>query len=325
MTVSPDVLALAQAGDRAAFEQLVAPFSRSLKAHCYRMSGSAHEAEDLLQESLVRAWRGLKGFEGRSSVRTWLYTVATRVCLDAGEKRRVLPTELGAAVTPGAALAPDHEIPWLEPYPDAWVEPEEHSPEARYSRRQSVTLAFLTALQRLPPKQRAVLLLRDVLGWQATECADLLELSVAAVNSALQRARETMGSLEEHDAPVEQDEDTRTLLQKYLRAWEQADVSALVAVLREDAILTMPPMAGWFQGAANIGAAIGGMVLTPGTAGLYRLTLSHANGQNAVVMYRGAEPASVHVLTLRGGKVARIDAFLDPRLVAMVAPLALPQ
>lgn len=318
MPVPSDLLALAQRGDDAAFQGLVAPFTRELKAHCYRMSGSVHDAEDLLQETLVRAWKGLPNFEGRSSLRTWLYTVATRVCLDAADKRRVLAPELGAALRPGTPLAPDPEVPWLEPYPDAWIEPEEHSPETRYSRRQSVTLAFLTALHRLPAKQRAVLLLRDVLGWQASECAELLELSVAAVNSALQRARESMGEDVSREPPREHDESTLALLRRYLRAWEQADVPALVAVLREDAVLTMPPLSGWFQGAADVGAALGSLVLTPGTAGLYRVVLTRANAQPAVAMYRGTEPAAVHVLTLEEGKVARIDAFVDPRLVSLV-------
>ncbi len=319
MAESSEVLTRAKAGDSAAFELLVAPYRRELKAHCYRMSGSVHDAEDLLQETLVKAWRGLARFEGRSSVRTWLYTVATSACLDAGEKRRVLPSELGTPGVPGSEMTPSLEVPWLEPFPDAWVEPEERSPEARYSKRQSVTLAFLTALQRLPPKQRAVLLLRDVLGWQATECAELLSLSVAAVTSALQRARETIESSELVEPRLEHDDQTHALLRRYLQAWEASDVAALVAVLRDDAVLTMPPMPVWFRGAADIGQAIAAMVLTPGSAGLYRLHLARANAGPALVMYRGDEPAAVHVLTLAEGRVARIDAFLDPRLVALLA------
>jgi RNA polymerase sigma-70 factor (ECF subfamily) len=316
-----DVLAAAKAGDRGAFDQLVAPHRRELKAHCYRMSGSVHDAEDLLQETLVKAWRGLISFEGRSSVRTWLYKVATSACLNAAEqkKSRVLPSELGPSSAPGAPMAPDGEVSWLEPYPDAWVEEEARSPEARYSRRQSITLAFLSALQRLPPRQRAVLLLRDVLGWQATDCGELLEMSVAAVNSALQRARETLEAAKDLGEPKVEDDQTRSLLHRYVQAWERSDVSALVQLLREDAVLTMPPMPVWFSGAAHIGDAIGGMVLMPGTAGLFRLTLAHANAQPAVVMFRGDEPAAVHVLVVTEGRIARIDAFLDPRLVALVA------
>jgi len=325
MADQADVLAAARAGDAGAFEKLVTPYRRELKAHCYRMSGSLHDAEDLLQDSLVKAWRGLAGFEGRSSVRTWLYKVATSACLNAVEakKSRVLPTELGPAGKPGSPMAPEHEVPWLEPYPENWIDDEERSPEVRYSRRQSVTLAFLAALQRLPARQRAVVLLRDVLGWQATECAELLEMSVAAVNSALQRARETLESTKGVTlVPHVTDDSTRALLQKYVQAWEHSDVGALVRLLREDAVLTMPPMAMWFSGAADIGAAIGGMVLTPGTAGTFKLTVTMANGQPALAMWaRGAngawEPASVHVLDVREGQVARIDAFLDPRLVPL--------
>jgi RNA polymerase sigma-70 factor (ECF subfamily) len=313
------VLVAAQAGDTSAFEQLVAPYRRELKAHCYRMSGSAHDAEDLLQETLVKAWRGLAGFQGRSSVRTWLYAVATSACLNAAEQRRarVLPSELGPPSAPGAPGPTEAEVPWLEPYPDAWIEDEERSPEARYSRRQSVTLAFLAALQRLPPRQRAVLLLRDVLGWQASECAALLETSIAAVNSALQRARETLEAAKGGlvDAPRGEDE---TLLRRYLQAWERSDVAALVQLLREDAVLTMPPLPAWFRGAADIGRAIGEMVLTPGSAGLYRLVPVRANAQLAAAMYRGPEPVSVHVLTIESGEISRIDAFLDPGLVELV-------
>lgn len=313
-----DVLAAAQAGDKQAFEQLVAPFRRELRAHCYRMSGSTHDAEDLLQDALVKAWKGLGGFEGRSSLRGWLYRVATSACLNALEakKNRALPSDLSGASEPSASvlssMGPNVEVPWLEPCPDEWIEAEEASPEARYSRRQSVSLAFLTALQRLPPRQRAVLLLRDVLGWQASECAEFLELSVAAVNSALQRARTT---LEENRAvrPVApDDETTRSLLKKYITAWERSDVGMLVQLLKEDAVLTMPPMPLWFAGAANIGASLAAMVLTPGSAGTYRVELTAMNGQPALTMFRDGVKAAVHVLTLDGDRIARLDAFLEP-------------
>jgi RNA polymerase sigma-70 factor (ECF subfamily) len=195
------------------------------------------------------------------------------------------------------------------------------SPEARYSARESVALAFLAALQLLPPKQRAVLVLRDVLGWQASECAELLELSVPSVNSALQRARDTLARRKEREAVVE-DDSVRTLLGRYLRVWEDADVPGLVALLRDDAVLSMPPYAAWFQGATEIGAAIGGMVLPPGSKGTFQLVPMRANGCPAFAMYArdpatGAfAPASIHVLQLEGGKVAEITAFLDPRLFA---------
>ncbi|MFT3712263.1 MAG: RNA polymerase subunit sigma-70 [Archangium sp.] len=314
---SEQLLASARAGNAKAFEQLVAPFRRELRAHCYRMSGSTHDAEDLLQDSLVKAWKGLGGFEGRSSLRGWLYRVATSACLNALEakKNRVLPSDLSGPGEPSAAvlssMAPDVEVPWLQPCPDEWIEPEEASPEARYSRRQSVSLAFLTALQRLPPRQRAVLLLRDVLGWQASECAELLELSVAAVNSALQRARATLEENRAVRAPAADDETTRSLLARYITAWERSDVGLLVQLLKEDAVLTMPPMPVWFRGAANIGASLAGMVLVPGSAGSFRVELTTANGQPALTMFRDGVKAALHVLTLDGDRIARLDAFLE--------------
>jgi len=235
--------------DERAFRSLVEPYRRELRAHCYRMSGSMHDADDLVQESMLRAWRGLASFEGRASLRTWLHRVTTNACLDALEKKsaRVVPRELGPAVEPSTPMAPDNEIPWLEPCPDDLIDDAPASPEARYDARESVALAFLTALQHLPPRQRAVLLLRDVLGHEASECAELLETSVASVNSALQRARETLAQRPISDRPPE-DETTSALLARYVSAWEQADVSLLVSILREDATLAMPPFASWLSG-----------------------------------------------------------------------------
>jgi RNA polymerase sigma-70 factor (ECF subfamily) len=315
---SDETLAAARAGNAQAFERLVAPYRRELRAHCYRMSGSTHDAEDLLQDSLVKAWKGLAGFEGRSSLRSWLYRVATSACLNSLEakKNRVLPSDVSGASEPSAAvlssMAPDVEVPWLQPCPDEWIEPDEASPEARYSRRQSVSLAFLTALQRLPPRQRAVLLLRDVLGWQASECAELLDLSVAAVNSALQRARTTLEENRAVRPPAPDDETTRSLLQKYIAAWERSDVGLLVKLLKDDAVLTMPPMAAWFRGAQHIAASLEAMVLVPGSAGTFKVELTSANGQPAVLMFRGGVKAALHVLTLEGDRIARLDAFLEP-------------
>ncbi len=324
MVLESELVASARDGSRPAFEQLVAPYRRELKAHCYRMSGSLHDAEDLLQDALLKAWKAIGGFEGRASLRTWLYRVTTSVCLDAADakKARVLPTGLGAAPTAaGTPVAPEHDLPWLEPAPEALIADTARSPEARYSARESVALAFLAALQLLPPKQRAVLILRDVLGWQASECADLLQLSVPAVNSALQRARDTLATRKER-AEVVEDDSVRTLLARYVRVWEDADVPGLVQLLREDAVLSMPPFSAWFQGAASIGAAIGGMVLPPGTQGTFTLVAMRANGMPAFAMYaRDAAtgkraPAAIHVLDVQQGKVAEITAFLDPRLFA---------
>jgi RNA polymerase sigma-70 factor (ECF subfamily) len=318
------LLTAARAGDQGAFQQLLAPHLRELRAHCYRMSGSLHEADDLLQESLLRAWRGLPGFEGRASLRTWLYQVATSACLSALAQRRhrQLPADLGPPAGPDARLLPDLECPWLEPCPGDFAD-DAVSPEARYSARESVSLAFLSALQRLPPRQRAVLLLRDVLGWQATECAALLDQSVASVNSALQRARETLDPTRGAAAPPAPEapsEATRSLLARYVQAWERADLDGLVALLREDAVLSMPPFPAWFQGAAAIRAALGGMVFTGDAAGRYALVETRANGQPAFASYErtaaGLQPVSLHVLTVEGGRIARLEAFLDARLFA---------
>jgi RNA polymerase sigma-70 factor (ECF subfamily) len=304
------------------------------------MSGSLHDADDLLQESLLKAWKGLGSYEGRASFRTWLYKVATNACLDALEKRgpRSLPTELGPAHDPAAPFgAPRLDPIWLEPASEALIAdaPEceaspgreatkGDAPDARYDARESVALAFLAAIQLLPPKQRAVLILRDVLGWQASECAELLELSVAAVNSALQRARETVESrAKTRTAPRERPSAALSdLLSRYVHAWEHADVKALVALLKEDAILAMPPMPEWFQGAAAIGASIGAMVLTPEARGNLRLVPTTANGAPAFMAYQrdpaiGAfKPAALHVLEVEGDRIAAITAFVDPRLVA---------
>jgi RNA polymerase sigma-70 factor (ECF subfamily) len=317
---APDDLTLAQGGDPSAFERLVAPYRRELLAHCYRLCGSLPEAEDLVQDSLVRAWRGLEGFQRRASVRTWLYTIATRACLTAaGRRARVLPSQLAPAGQEGAAV--DEEPAWMTPFPDAWLDEEAQSPEARYTRRQSVTLAFLTALQRLPPRQRAVVVLRDVLGWAAAECAELLETSTASVNSALQRARQSLEAAQAARVPppAAADAGTRMLLARYVRAWNDADLGALVALLREDAVLTMPPLPGWFQGREAIARALGEMVFPPGSAGRYRARSLWANACPGVVLEERAEgggfqPRSVHVLALEGGQVARLDAFLEAGL-----------
>jgi RNA polymerase sigma-70 factor (ECF subfamily) len=319
-------LAAARSGDEAAFARLVAPFQRELKAHCYRMSGSIHDAEDLLQEGLVRAWRGLPTFEGRSTLRTWLYKVTTSACLDALESkgRRILPMDLGpangdASAEPARAFEPT----WLEPCPEHLYAEAPVSPEARYRTRESVALAFLVALQLLPAKQRAVVILRDVLGWQATECASLLGSSVASVNSALQRGRETLevsaAGAREIPAPID-DAHTSELLARYVHAWELADVGALVSLLREDATLAMPPWSAWFRGPAAIGASIGAMLFTPGARGTFRLVPTRANGLPAFAMYQrdpagGAMRArAVHLLEVDGTSISAITAFLDASL-----------
>ena len=294
------------------FEKAVAPYRRELRAHCYRMSGSLLDADDLLQESLIKAWKGFGSFEGRSSLRTWLYAVATHACIDAMEKKsaRLLPADLGPANRPLGD--PKNEPIWLEPAPSELAQVElstEPSPEARYSQRESSALAFLAALQLLPARQRAVLILRDVLGWQASECAERLEMSVAAVNSALQRARETLEKRSLHSSNAADPE----LLRRYVHAWESADINELVALLHEEATLAMPPFAEWLMGAQIIGQAIAAMVFSTGAK--YRMIPVEANGLPAFASYRDGQPAGIHVLEIVDGKVRAMTAFLDPRLV----------
>jgi RNA polymerase sigma-70 factor (ECF subfamily) len=299
--------------DDTAFAKLIAPYRRELRAHCYRMAGSIHDADDLLQEGLLRAWRGLPGFEGRASLRTWLYKVVTHACLDrlATARARTLPIESEAG-----------DDPFIEPCsPELYSG--EPSPEARIAQRESVALAFLVALQRLTPKQRATLILRDVLGMAAAECAELLELSVAAVNSALQRAREVLA---EPAAPSSAslpalDRAGESALARYIAAWEQADAHALIGLLREDATLAMPPMREWLAGASAIAGAIDDMVFRPAGAGTLRLVRTEANGEPACALYRRDAAGvyrgeAIQIVRFDGERIASITAFLDPTLFA---------
>ena len=309
--VSEDAtLKAAIGGDEAAFEQLIAPYLRELRVHCYRMAGSLHEADDLMQESLLKIWKGLANFEGRASLRTWLYKLVTNVCLDALEKRapRLLPT----------GLKPEDSDPlWLEPCPSSLYRAAETSPAAHYENRQSIALAFLVAIQRLPAKQRATLILREVLGFEATECAELLGLSVAAVNSALQRARSTLSDWGAEQQVSPPTADHSDLLRQYVRAWEQADVNALVALLLKDATLAMPPMPQWLSGAEAIGSSIQEMVFAPAGPGVFRLIQTEANGAPAFAAYQRdsssgeMRPMSIHVIEIADGRIASITAFLD--------------
>ncbi len=281
----------------------VEPLRRELKAHCYRMSGSVAEAEDLVQETLIKAWKGLPAFEGRSSLRRWLYTVATRTCLDALESKQGRMLQSGPAHDPSLPPPPPSEEAWLEPFPDAELPEVEPGPEARYTQRESVALAFLTALQLLPAKQRAVLLLRDVLGYPAAECAELLELSVPSVNSALQRARETLATKEAPPSPP--DSTLKALLDKYVAAWANADASQLLALLQDEAIAAMPPFPVWLRGAGAIADFLGRFVMRAPL----ELRPAAFNGQPAFECFAGGRRVALHVLTVREGRIARLDAF----------------
>lgn len=290
------------------FDALTHRYQRELLAHCYRMSGSVHEAEDLVQETFLRAWRASADFEGRSSVRTWLYRIATNVCLTnlEGRPRRPLPTGLGAP-DQGAAdpLDSQPEIPWLEPIPDAAIQVEE---------KDTIRLAFVAALQHLPARQRAVLVLRDVLRWSAAETAEALDTTAAAVNSALQRAHAQIDKARPSaDSGVgELDERTAKLLEEYVEAFWAKDIGRIVSLLTADAVWEMPPFTGWYSGATTIGALID--TQCPGGSFDMPMLATTANGQPAFGLYmRTPEgdfvPFHLQVLELDGDRVRHVSAF----------------
>jgi RNA polymerase sigma-70 factor, ECF subfamily len=319
-----ELLAAARRGDEDAYRRLVERHRTELHAHCYRMLGSVHDAEDALQDALLRAWRGLPQFQGRSSVRSWLYQIATNASLDVigrRPKQRVLPIDYPAAErgeTPGRPLV---ESVWVEPYPDRTLGLEDGmaGPEARYEQREGVELAFIAALQHLPARQRATLILREVLGFSAKETAESLETSVASVNSALQRARE---AVDERLPEQSQQATLRTLgdeaitetVEQYMDALERCDVDAVVALLTEDAAWSMPPMTTWFSGRDAIVEFLAGYPLS----GQYRWrhVRAHACGQPAVGAYtwdddaRAYLPFALNVLTFRGDRISDVTSFI---------------
>jgi RNA polymerase sigma-70 factor, ECF subfamily len=287
-----------------------------LTGHCYRMLGSAFDAEDAVQETMVRAWQALDRFEGRSSLRTWLYRIATNVCLDSlsDRSRRVRPMEEGPNGSVEDHLETRERTHWLEPVPDARVLPSDASPFELTALRQSIRLAFVAALQHLPPRQRAALLLSEVLGWSAAEIAECLDMSVAAVNSALQRARATVTARNGNRASNEplSDEQSR-LLNRYVDAFHSYDVDALVALLREDATLSMPPYTLWLRGPETIRTWLAGR--GAGCRGS-RLLPTHASGAPSFGQYRpasdgGHAPWALIVLELEGDRIVAWNSFLD--------------
>ena len=304
------------AGQTAILET-VEPNRRELTGYCYRMLGSGFEAEDAVQETLLRAWTNWDRFEGRASVRTWLYRIATNVCIDMQRQvqRRARPMELGPSSPPDEVhLGPTlPEATWITPMPDARLGLTSTDPAAVAEYRESVRLAFVTALQHLPPRQRASLILCEVLRWQATEVAELLDTTVAAINSALQRARATLGSLDETSLARPLDEDDEALLRRYVDAFERYDIEALVAMLHDDAVQSMPPFAMWLRGARDIGA----WMVEPGPSGCRgsRLVATHANGCPAFGQYRpdpsgGFAPWAIQVLEVASGRIAQMSFFL---------------
>jgi RNA polymerase sigma-70 factor, ECF subfamily len=321
-----ELIDVARNGDERAYNRLIEPHRAELRAHCYRMLGSAHDAEDALQEALLRAWRGLPRFEGRSSLRSWLYTIATNVCLKAIERRpkRVLPIDFGPAADPHDGPAqPIIESVWVEPYPDERLGLNDAlaGPEARYEQRESVELAFIAALQHLPARQRAVLIMRDVLGFSAREAAEALDTTPGSVDSALQRAHRTVDERlpeQSQQATLRAlgDEGLREIVDGFVAAWERSDIDAVVAMLADDAAMTMPPLPTWYQGRKAVTAFLRGWPLAG--AARRRMVPTRANGQPAFGHYSWDAdkdafiPHGIHVLTLDGPKIAEITVFLTP-------------
>jgi RNA polymerase sigma-70 factor, ECF subfamily len=317
------LLARAAGGDETAFARLIEPYRSELHAHCYRMLASVHDAEDAVQDALLRAWRALPRFQGRSSLRSWLYTIATNTCLDLIGKRpkRMLPIDARPATDPanGSGM-PLAETVWIEPYPDeiSALADGFASPDAVYDRRESVELAFIAALQHLPPTQRAVLILREVLGFSAKEVAATLETTVASVNSALQRARAAVQDRVPERSQQETlrqlgDQEVKRLVERYVGAWERNDVGAFVSMLSEDATFAMPPLASWFAGRD----AIAQWAAKEPMSGLYRWRAlpAYANGQPALGYYSedgdgGWVPFALNVLTFQGHEIASVIAFI---------------
>jgi RNA polymerase sigma-70 factor (ECF subfamily) len=323
------LLERARKGNEDAFRELVEPYRGQLYAHAYRMLGSAADAEDAVQESLLNAWRGLKGFEGRSSLRSWLYRIATNASLKLIERRpkRVLPVDYGPPTELGGALdEPLTEAVWIEPAADErlGLSDVSGSPEARYEARESVELSFIAALQHLPPRQRAVLLLRDVLGFSAREAAEALRATPASIDSALQRAHRTVEErLPEHDQQAAlrtiDDSTLRRVVDGYVDAWERDDVEALAAMLTDEAEFSMPPQPTWFRGRDAVAEFLRAAPMAEGNR--WRVVRVRANGQLAFGHYiwrddRGAfVPHAIHVVTLDGDRIAGIVAFRDEEVL----------
>jgi RNA polymerase sigma-70 factor, ECF subfamily len=316
---------------QADFQALVLPYQHELFVHCYRMLGSAEDAEDALQETFLRAWRRFETLHAKETLRPWLYRIATNVSLDMIDTRkarlhkRSMPNSAYPPADPDQPLpAPVTEPVWLEPLSEEYLDWDNINPEARYETRESITLAFLTMLQELPGRQRAVLLLRDVLGWKSQEVADLLETSLPSVNSALQRARLTLA----HSQPARafyqpagaEDAQTSSLLARYVQAWETADTDSLMALLRDDAVFSMPPVPAWFNGKAAIRKFITGYLFAGPDTRHFRLVATRANGCPAFAVYQQEgdrfRPVALQVLSLRQGLIVRLDDFLvsDGRL-----------
>jgi RNA polymerase sigma-70 factor, ECF subfamily len=320
------LLEAARSGDEVAYRDLVGPYVAELRAHCYRMLGSIDDADDALQEAVLRAWRGLPRFAGRRLLRPWLYKIATNACLDllGRRRKRVHPLDAGPPAGPDvdAPQGPRRESSWVEPYPDVrlGVGDGYATPEARYEQREAVELAFIAALQHLPARQRAALILRDVLGFSASEVADALESTPASVNSALQRARKAVRERvpeRSQQATLRSlgDERLQDIVQRYIHAWESGDVDTIIALLAKDATIAMPPWATWWQGRE----VIAGFVRRDG-GDQWRLVPTRASGQLAAAAYRWDAhtrryvPETLEVLALESARIKHITAFAIPEI-----------
>jgi RNA polymerase sigma-70 factor (ECF subfamily) len=316
------LVASATRGDTTAFSALAERHRSELQTHAYRMLGSLEDAQDAVQEALLRAWRSRATYDGRSTFRAWLYRITTNACLRILERRprRLVPYEAGPAAELGSRPQAPADLPWLQPYPDLLLD-EGPRPEDAVVARETIELAFLASIQHLPPRQRAVLIMRDALDWSANETAAVLEMSVAAVNSALQRARATMKAqlTARHDwATADAAEDAeRSLLQTYMEAWERHDSSRLVALLREDVRLAMPPHPTWYDGREAVAAFLSGVAFRPDQE-THRFVPTFANRQPAFGVYRGegadARPFAINVVGIESGLVTDMHFFLYPEL-----------
>jgi RNA polymerase sigma-70 factor (ECF subfamily) len=330
-------LAAARQGDPGQFGELAEPYRRELQVHCYRILGSLHEAEDMVQETMVKAWKRLDTYEGRASFRAWLYKIATNTCLDFLDQRRsrrLLPLDVSPASDPSTSiLPPAAEMTWLEPFPDEWLrDTSAANPEARYTDSESISLSFMTALQYLPPRQRAVLILRDVLDFSANETAEVLEITVSSANSALHRARKTLSQNYQNREPESSshsltDERSQWLLDHFVQAWKTADVEGLVALLKADAIFAMPPSPSWYQGAEAIRVFVAVTVFADDgmfsgkASGRWRLVPTRANNSPAFALYQRDEKNQyrafgMHILSYDAGGLSQIISFIDPALPA---------
>ncbi len=330
-----DLLAAARGGDARQFGELAEPYRRELQVHCYRILGSVHEAEDMVQETMFKAWKHIGSYEGRASFRSWLYKIATNTCLDfldTRPSRRQLPHQIAPAADPDAAIAPpSSELLWLEPLPDEWLEDTTAiNPEARYSQYEGISFSFLTALQVLPPRQRAVLILRDVLDFSAQETAEVLGLSLSSVTSALHRARKSLGRHHHGGIPdwpgnPAGDEKSKQLLDGFVQAWQAADVNSLVALLKQDAILAMPPSPSWYQGRAAIRqflarTTFGQDGMFPGpAANRWRLIPVRANAAPGFAVYLRDERNIYQAFGIllperQDDQLSKIMHFIDPTL-----------